>query len=475
MNKLFYILLLQLIFSYQPIKRDTNFNNLLHNTIINIYLKNDSDKQYCTLMKYDKFALTNSLLEDFLIESDYKKTNILSYKFYLSSPCILLFNTLPIYIEPGSTTDLSFEQFGKDKNLALIQKIELLKNKTNSILLSKNSNTDNEEVVQLRTKMLSEIVSKKNKSELVLFDSLANIKLIKILNQNKDFVLTENRRTFLTQTFIESYYINFLIAYVNKINTLSEAPKESITSLNSKMSYSDTVKQFQYFYSQKKLYDSYYKPKWDLQKNSINFIIKDLQVYDTITQQYYYTLLLLDKTNHFTNEEFSNLKSRITNKNLITWVINDAAQNTMNNLKHAVNGITLYNFNKSLVDFESLIENTKQEYLYFDFMGSWCVPCMKEIAEWNQSNQWIRNSKIVKPFWIFFENNTTDWLNVVNKYNLPKENCFVITNTNLQKIFSKYFDWAGEFPHHYIFKQNGTLINAAAPASTKINEQYFIN
>lgn len=64
----------------------------------------------------------------------------------------------------------------------------------------------------------------------------------------------------------------------------------------------------------------------------------------------------------------------------------------------------------------------------------------------------------------FFENNDQDWKKTIERYKLPVEDCFLVLSTELQQHFSKKFNWMGTFPHHFIFTQEGKLVNDNAPA-----------
>jgi hypothetical protein len=119
-----------------------------------------------------------------------------------------------------------------------------------------------------------------------------------------------------------------------------------------------------------------------------------------------------------------------------------------------------------------IFENSTQAYLLFDFCGTWCKPCIDEIARYSENKQ-LDKSKNVKPVWIFFENDKSKWMGILLKYKLLKENCFIITgqaSKELIKEFSIHTGWKGEFPHYFLFGKDGKLIHPDAEGLSKFSE-----
>lgn len=119
-----------------------------------------------------------------------------------------------------------------------------------------------------------------------------------------------------------------------------------------------------------------------------------------------------------------------------------------------------------------IFENSTQPYLLLDFCGTWCKPCIEAIARYAE-NKHLDNSKKVKPIWIFFENDKSKWVNILLKYQLKKENCFIITGNpsrELIKEFTIHTGWKGEFPHYFLFGKDGKTINADAESISKFSE-----
>ncbi|SFT85205.1 hypothetical protein SAMN04489724_2314 [Algoriphagus locisalis] len=133
-------------------------------------------------------------------------------------------------------------------------------------------------------------------------------------------------------------------------------------------------------------------------------------------------------------------------------------------VNNEIRGARLFDVNDKELAFDELFKTTAQPYLLFDFSGSWCKPCLEEMSVYAKTRH-LDNSKKVRPIWLFFENDKTKWLNVVERYNLKKENCFLVVGESgniLQKQFALLFDWEGEFPHYFLFAKEGEIIEKRA-------------
>jgi thiol-disulfide isomerase/thioredoxin len=146
-------------------------------------------------------------------------------------------------------------------------------------------------------------------------------------------------------------------------------------------------------------------------------------------------------------------------------------------INNAIGGARLFDVNDKELVFEELFKTTDQPYLLLDFSGSWCKPCLDEMSVYAKTGH-LDNSKKVRPIWLFFENDKTKWLNIVERYNLKKENCFLVVGESgplLQKEFALLFDWEGEFPHYFLFDKEGKIINKRAKPLSMFEEKNVSN
>lgn len=120
--------------------------------------------------------------------------------------------------------------------------------------------------------------------------------------------------------------------------------------------------------------------------------------------------------------------------------------------------------------FSQLFLQTKQPFVIFDFCGSWCAPCLKEIEEYSKLKT-LDASKTIRPIWLFFENDSLKWKNVVLKYGLKKRDCFLILDRSaFVPEFGKKYDWRREFPHHVIFRKDGRIFKNNAESLSFYNQ-----
>ncbi|UZD23221.1 TlpA family protein disulfide reductase [Algoriphagus halophytocola] len=146
-------------------------------------------------------------------------------------------------------------------------------------------------------------------------------------------------------------------------------------------------------------------------------------------------------------------------------------------INNEIRGARLFDVNDKELAFDELFKTTDQPYLLLDFSGSWCKPCLEEMSVYAETRH-LDNSKKVRPIWLFFENDKTKWLNVVERYNLKKENCFLVVGESgniLRKQFTLLFDWEGEFPHYFLFAKEGEIIEKRARPLSMFEENDVSN
>ncbi len=146
-------------------------------------------------------------------------------------------------------------------------------------------------------------------------------------------------------------------------------------------------------------------------------------------------------------------------------------------INNAIKEARLFDVNDKELVFEEMFNTTSQPYLLLDFSGSWCKPCLEEMSVYAKTRH-LDNSKKVRPIWLFFENDKTKWINVVEKYNLKKENCFLVVGESgpiLQKEFALLFGWEGEFPHYFLFAKEGEIIDKKAKPVSMFEENDVSN
>lgn len=116
-----------------------------------------------------------------------------------------------------------------------------------------------------------------------------------------------------------------------------------------------------------------------------------------------------------------------------------------------------------------MFRSTTQPYLLLNFCGSWSASSMKEIAAY-PTNPKLSNNDSLKLVWMFFENDSTDWLKVIKKYNLPAQDCFFVKDYHkMTQNFSSYINWLNDFPHYFLFNKGGECVNDDEVSFSKFN------
>jgi len=105
---------------------------------------------------------------------------------------------------------------------------------------------------------------------------------------------------------------------------------------------------------------------------------------------------------------------------------------------------------RSLVD---LFEKRSDEYLFIDFWGTWCGPCMGEMKFYSA---FIDSLKTKKISFLFLATGTPESQvhEVKAQYNINGE--FVALNTNEQRLLENVFGFSG-YPSHFILAP-GTIV-----------------
>ena len=197
-----------------------------------------------------------------------------------------------------------------------------------------------------------------------------------------------------------------------------------------------------------------------------------------IIQQYILLNLLKDGLLP-ANENQEGILSQLTHKPFREFALNiyqtpNRGVEKSGYVNHTIRNVEIFNAKDQKVLFGDLFKSTSQPFMILDFCGSWCKPCIDELSKYQETKN-LDRSKLIRPIWLFFENDKTKWLEMVKKYGLSAENCFVILGKNSQlltKEFALLFDWQGEFPHHFVFSREGAIIqkNAASLSAFAVND-----
>ena len=456
---------LQLLATSQFCFADTTIINN-YNTSITIHYENEKDLDFLKLQQYDKYGFIDNLITTIPgireTSGKLKKT----VEFALSQPLIFLIDFNQFYIEPNEHVDVNFSIL-KNTRDEFENSFEI--NKGNIIQLIKglpifpayiSFQNDSKNLTKLAVEEYLDLKLTKEKSYFMATEFLSKV-------SNAPGV---NKRISFFEQYNTYYYFASLTNYLkgemkNMEPAMKDFTKAKMIAFAKYLSANSIYKERFYWTAMKNVYEIAYVDTFS--GNSNNEILEIINDYDSITKQYFLLWDLNDKED-VTDSEFDFFSSQITFPGF---------QDQLRIIKKGGKGIlidevlkkaVLYNYNLQKTSFSDLFEKTTQKYVFLDFSGSWCPPCIEDMKEYVKTKK-FDSSLILKPIWLFFENNKTDWLKVVDRLGLKKENCFLVLEDNvISNYFSTNLFWQGKFPHYFLFDNKGKTINSNAESLNKL-------
>jgi thiol-disulfide isomerase/thioredoxin len=454
------------------------------NTKVVVHFKNQKDINDAFHTKFQQYQ--DLALEDYPILTPSNVALTVdgltrTYSFHLVGPSMYNIGFHEFYVMGGDSIDMTYEMLGEDKNRVPLERITL--NTPNSFVYLRNGRTTFSSIpyeVALYKMKDSKDVSKYFRLKHI--DSLSTQYTNKIFSDNPDFKKTAERRDFVKQVMLQGNLNDLVTAFTDRISYFNIKDQEKGTEklLQIYQAYSNliTYKKYPFYVTCKKLYTLVFEPNWRSKAFKFDKINIDLKYYDTLTRQY---LLLLSIKNNLPEirndqENLKRINDAITNSKLCGYLEKyySLGITDPDYLTNELRNVPVYDAALKETPFGKIFINTTQPFLYFDFCGSWCVPCLNEMEEYTQSERKYDHSDMVRPIYLFFENNQKEWLKVVEKYHLAKENCFVVIDKKLQTLMSRQFGWMGEFPHHFLFSKEGKIINSKADPLINLKEADMI-
>ncbi|MEO5892657.1 MAG: TlpA disulfide reductase family protein [Ferruginibacter sp.] len=106
------------------------------------------------------------------------------------------------------------------------------------------------------------------------------------------------------------------------------------------------------------------------------------------------------------------------------------------------------------------IKSLRGKVVYIDFWGSWCKPCLAQMAN-SALLQKKYKGKNVAFLFIDFYDTKEQWLNTIRSKNL--EGIFIKAEKEDEAFFDSTFGVKQGFPRYALLDKNGVLITASAP------------
>ena len=428
------------------------------NTLIIVNLKNQNDAKFIPFQQYNKFRLDNFGIDapPKYTEENKKLKKILRVS--LDAPSLLLLGFNEIYIEPGDTVEVNYEVLFKSREL-FKDTISVIRG--NSIVIRSGGN-----LLAAFNNFVQELKTDSDSAAFVRIINSDNIEFLteKFLKENKSLLYSTQHEKAIKGLVHQLYFSQLVLRSSHVYASLSANKKMILKNLLVKLfieiSNNSFPKYWPYWFTSNKIYNIFYKKNEPEKATGLQSAIAEFKDFDEKTKQFFYLLTLrntpltdsltLQISSLITDTAFTKYKETVK-KRVISSITNDV-----------INNYILLDNNKNPVLFKEIFSKTSLPYLYLDFCGTWCKPCITEIAEYSV-HQKFRGSKLLKPIWLFFENDHKSWLKIIEKYQLPAEDCYLlIKDEQLRKQFGIDYGWQGEFPHHFLFTKKGEILDNAA-------------
>lgn len=437
-----------------------------YNTSITIHYENEKDLDFLKLQQYDTYGFIDhpvNVISGIRETSGKLKKTV---EFALSHPLIFLIDFNEFYIEPNEHVDLKFS---------------ILKNTRDEFKNSFKINKGN--IIQLINglRIYPAYISFQNDSKNLTKSAVEQYLDLKLTKEKSFFKATEflskvsnapiaNKRISFFEQYNTEYYFasltNFLKDEMKNMDpAMKEFTKAKMIAFAKHLSAFSIHKERFYWTAMKNVYEIAYANSFS--ENSINEILEIINDYDSITKQYFLLWNLKDKED-VTDSEFDLFSSQITFPGFQYQlrIIKKGGKGIL--IDEVLNNAVLYNYDMQVTSFSDLFEKTKQKYVFLDFSGSWCPPCIEDMKEYVKTKKFDSSSSL-KPIWLFFENNKKDWLKVIDRLGLKKENCFLVLEDNvISNYFSTNLFWQGKFPHYFLFDNKGRTINSNSESLNKL-------
>lgn len=109
----------------------------------------------------------------------------------------------------------------------------------------------------------------------------------------------------------------------------------------------------------------------------------------------------------------------------------------------------------------------KGKVVYMDFWGTWCAPCVAEMAYAESTKMALKDKEVV---FIYMANNTSEeaWENFIKLKNLEGENVFHYNLPPEQESMIERRLGVNGFPTYMLFDKEGKLVNNQAPRPSEL-------
>lgn len=466
------------LFSHsQSVQHVANQKEGSYNTAIVVNFKKDADRGFTTFQKLNPLFFEPAFLSGPSNKVDTSHKLRTTIKVNIEKPTYLALGFSVFYIEPGDSLNMNYETTVATRTQF---KDTITINHGNVFFIFRNGGSP------LLEPILTQVYKKLEglKSANLITDCLSAGQLSGLTENftksiykqypllNRSDAMLKKVRTICSNNFYRQLIFRLKYLYKNTTDkALKSAIQQGVTKMITHPGTQETevdaftlgkYSAMYQFYKEMNLDESAIRTKFDVCNNTtkqyilIN-LLKDGLLASSEGKEAFLSKITYPPFKAYALANYQNRNRGIEK----TGYIN----NMMRNAK-------IFDTNDKQVVFADLFQATKQPFIIFDFCGSWCKPCLDEMAIYKQTKN-LDNAKLIRPIWLFFENDKKKWTEVITQNNLNPQNCFVIIGEDsqlLQKEFALSFDWQGEFPHHFVFSKEGKIIEKNAKSLSAFSE-----
>lgn len=113
-----------------------------------------------------------------------------------------------------------------------------------------------------------------------------------------------------------------------------------------------------------------------------------------------------------------------------------------------------------------IFENSPDSFLYVDFWGTWCAPCMQEMPFYPRLISKLEK-KNIKFLFLAVSTEENDALKIKDKYKIAAE--FLVLNDNEAKAINNILQFSS-YPNHFLISPKGIVIGNNIPRIATGNE-----
>ncbi|MCB0685927.1 MAG: TlpA family protein disulfide reductase [Saprospiraceae bacterium] len=136
------------------------------------------------------------------------------------------------------------------------------------------------------------------------------------------------------------------------------------------------------------------------------------------------------------------------------------------------NKLVLTSLSADSLTFQDLLQKYRGQWLYIDFWGSWCQPCLRQIPSSRKLYRELQENNIEFIF-LALNDKRDQWLHVIASDSLNFGRHYLVENSSTSTVLETLS--ISTLPHYLVYNPDGQLIDSNAPrpdagAKSKLEE-----